>query len=114
MQSFRYHLCPDQDVDFARAKIAQGLAIRFLAGHGVGVHPAHVRFWEKLGNGGLYLFGAKAGIDQRVFAACRTFFWNRGGMPAEMAAQASHVPVKCERDAAIRAMARFTTTAAKQ
>src|SRR6266478_4453157 len=46
MQAFGDHLRTDEDVDLAGAKISKGVAISFLTGHGIGVHPAHVCFWK--------------------------------------------------------------------
>ena len=51
MQTFRDHLCADQNIDLAGAKIAQRFAIRFLARHRVGVHAAHDRFRKNLRDG---------------------------------------------------------------
>jgi hypothetical protein len=48
MQAFRDHLCADENIDLACAKISQRFAIRFLAGHGIRVHAAHHRFRKDL------------------------------------------------------------------
>ena len=48
MQAFRDHLCADENIDLAGAKISQRFAIRFLARHRIGVHAAHHRFGKNL------------------------------------------------------------------
>ena len=117
VQTFRDHLGADQDVDLPGPKVPQCLSIGFFSRHRVCIHAAHNRFWENLSDGGLHFFRAEAGINERVFAAGRTFLRHSGGMPAQVTTQSSRdrgMPVKCERDAAIRAIAGFAAIAAKQ
>src|SRR5215831_1444408 len=89
MQAFRNHLCADEDIDLTGTKISQRFAIRFLARHRVGVHSAHDRFWENLGDRCFDFLGAESVIDQRVLSACRAFLWYGRGMAAQMTAQSS-------------------------
>src|ERR1700719_377922 len=114
METFRDHLCPDQNVDPAGPEIAQSFAVSFFARHRVSVHPAHVRFWEKMRNGGLDFLGPEARVNQRVFSALGAFLRHGGGVPAKMATQSRHVPMERERDAAVRAIPRFAAIAAEQ
>jgi hypothetical protein len=50
MQTFRDHLCADENINLAGAKISERFAVRFLAGHRIGVHAAHHGFGENLGD----------------------------------------------------------------
>ena len=115
MQAFRDHLRADEDVDLAGAKICAGFAIRFLSRHRVRVHPAHDRLRENLRDGRLHFLRSEAGINQRVLAAGRTFLWHGRGVPAQDGSStAPTLSMKCERDAAIRAVPRFAAIAAKE
>jgi hypothetical protein len=117
MQAFRDHLCADENVDLPGSKVPQGFAIGFLAGHRIRVHSAHHGFGEKLGDCRFHFLSAEAVINQRVLSARRTFFWNSGGVPAQMTAQSSSdcgLPVKCERHTAVRTISRLATIAAQQ
>src|SRR4029077_3441673 len=49
MQTFRDHLCADENIDLAGAKIPQRFTIGFLTGHRIRVHAAHHRLGENLG-----------------------------------------------------------------
>src|SRR5437868_6171246 len=51
METLRDHLCTDEDVDFARTKVSQCFAIRFLTRHGVCIHAAHHSFGKNLRHG---------------------------------------------------------------
>ena len=84
MEAFRDHLRADEDVDLARAKSVQRFAVSVFARHRVGVHSPNDGFWEKRGDVGFDFFGAEAGVDERVLAAFRTAFRDRGAMAAEM------------------------------
>ena len=114
MQTFRDHLRADKNVDLAGAKASQRFAIRILARHRIGIHPPNDCLRENLRDVGLHFFRAETGIDERVFAARRTFLRNGRGVAAQMAAQARNPAMKGERDAAIRAIARFAAIAAEQ
>ena len=55
-------------------------------------------------------------INQRVLSAGGTFLWHGGGMAAQMTAQSPgdrRMPMKRERDAAIRTVARFAARRCK-
>ena len=87
MQTLRDHLRADKNVDFAGAKVSQRFAIRILARHRVGIHPPNDCLREDLRDVGLHFFRAETGIDERVLAARRTFFWNGRRVAAQMATQ---------------------------
>src|SRR5262245_29424267 len=89
MQAFRDHLCADENIDLACAKIPQRFTIRFLARHRIGVHSAHHRFWENLGDACFHFLSAEAVVNQRVLSTGGTFLWNSGGVPAQMTAQSA-------------------------
>ena len=108
------HLGADEDVDLAGAKSLERFAIRILARHRIGVHPAHDRVGENLGDVRLDFLGAEAGIDQRVLRTGRAFFRHGGRVAAQMTGQPGRATMESERDAAIRAIARFPAIAAEQ
>jgi hypothetical protein len=62
----------------------------------------------------LHFLGAEAGIDQRVLTASRTFLRHRRTVTAEMTTQPRMIAMKSDRDAAIRAIARFSAIASEQ
>src|ERR1700756_4919186 len=114
MQTFRDHLRADQDVDLAGTKISQRFAISFLPCHRVRVHPPNDGLWKNLAHYRFDFLGAEARINEAVFSASRAFLWYGRGMAAEVATQPRGMPMKGQRNTAIRAIASFAATAAKQ
>ena len=114
MQTFRDHLRADEDVDLSSAKASERVTIGILARHRISVHSLDGCGRKNLRDGGFDFFRAETGIDERVFAAGRTFFWNRRGVSAQMTTQTRDAAMKRQRDAAIGTIARLAAVAAKQ
>src|SRR6266705_1706326 len=114
VQTFRDHLRADENIDFSGAKGTQRFAIGILARHGIGVHSPNDCLGEQMRDSRFHFLGAEAGIDQRVLTASRTFLRHRCAVTAKMTAQPCMIAMKSERDAAIRAIARFPAIAAEQ
>src|ERR1044071_2231473 len=66
MKTLCDHLSADENIDLADAESAEGFAIRILARHRIGVHPAHNGMGKDLGNVSLYLFRSETGINQGI------------------------------------------------
>src|SRR2546423_2220890 len=114
MEPLRDHLSANENIDLAGTKSVERFAIRVLARHGVGVHPAHGRVGEKMGHVCFDFLGAEPGINQSVLRAGRTLFRHCRRVSTKMAGQARSVAMKGERHAAIWALARFTAVATEQ
>ena len=95
-------------------KASQRFAIRIFARHRIGIHPPDDCLRKNLRDVGFHFFGPESGVDERVLAAGRAFFRNGRGVSAQMATQPRSTAMKSERDAAIRAIARFAAITAKQ
>src|SRR5262249_48945240 len=89
MQTFGDHLRADEDVDLADAEVSQRFTVSFLPCHGIGVNSTDVCFRKQVRTRGFDFFCADPSLNQRLFSAGRAFFWNRRGVSAEMATQAS-------------------------
>ncbi len=106
MQTFRDHLRADEDVDFARAKIAEHVAVIVLALHHVGVHALDARLGKKFRERFLDFFRAGAGkTDRGIFAFFvradrRNFFDVAADVTDKLLVNA----MVSERDAAVRAV----------
>src|SRR2546423_4279319 len=114
MKAFRDHLRADENVDLAGAESVKGFAIGVLARHRIGIHSPHGRVWKKLSDVRLDLLGAEPGINERVLRTRRAFLRHSGGMTAQMTGQARDPAMKCQGDAAIRAIARLAAVAAEK
>ena len=116
MQSLRDHLRADEDVGLARAKIAEDFAVIVLALHRVGVHALDARLGKKFGERLLDALRARAGkTDRGIFAFLvraneRNFF----DVAADVAGEFLFLPVKREREAAIRTIGNVTALRALQ
>ena len=112
MQPLRDHLRADEDVNFARAKIAEHFAVIILALHRVGVHAFDARLGKKFRERLLDLLRARAGkTDRGIFAFLvradrRNFF----DVAADVAGEFLFLPMIREREAAIRAIRRRNRT----
>src|SRR5205814_8490906 len=106
------HLRANQDIDLTGAKGLECFAIRVFPRHGISVHSPNSRIRENLADVCLDFFGPETGIDKRVLRTGRAFFCHRRGMSAQVTTEPGRPAMKGERDAAIRAIARFTAVAA--
>ena len=66
METLRDHLRADENVDLTDTESMEGFAIRILAGHRIGVHPAHDSMGKDVGHVSLYLFRSETGINQGI------------------------------------------------
>src|SRR6185369_7128772 len=107
MQPLSDHLRADENVDLARAKIAEDFAVIILALHRVGVHALDTGLWEKFSERLLDLLRAGAGKSDRGIPAFRIGADERNffDVAAEVAGEFLFLPVKRQREAAIRAIA---------
>src|SRR5277367_6811395 len=110
MQPLRDHLRADEDVNLARAKITEHFPVIILALHRVGVHALDARLRKKFRERLLDFLRARAGkTNCGIFAFLiraneRNFF----DLAADVAGEFLFLPVKREREAAIRAIANVT------
>ena len=106
MQALGNHLGADEDVGLAGAKIAEHLPVIVLALHRVGVHALDARLRKKFGERFLDPLRARAGKTNRgVFAfRVRANGWHGRDVAANVAAKFLFLPVKREREAAIRTL----------
>ena len=106
MQALRYHLCADKNVGLAHTKIAEDFPVIVLAFHGVGIHAFDARMWKKFGERFLDPLRACAGkTNCGVFAfLVRAHRWHALHVAANVAAKFLFLPMKREREAAIRTL----------
>src|SRR5277367_2550678 len=114
MQPLRDHLRADEDVNFARAKITEHFAVIILALHRVGVHALDARLGKKFRERLLDFLRARAGKTDRGIFAFRANQRNFFDVAANVAGEFLFLPVKREREAAIRAIANVTALRALQ
>ena len=105
MQALGDHLRADEDVNLADAEVAQDAAVILLPFQGIGVHAHDPRVREELGQGGLDLLRAQAGVANRRVAAFLVRADGRHGLDvrADVAAELLLVAMVSQRDAAIGA-----------
>ena len=104
MQTLRDHLCADQDVNFAGAKIPEDTAVIVLALHRVRIHALMRACGKQFAAGLLNLLRAGAGKTDRGIPAFRVRANARGRlhMTANVAGEPLFDAMIGQRDAAIR------------
>ena len=106
METLRDHLGADEDVNLARAKIAQDSPVIVLAFERVGVHAPHARPRKQLRQCVLDLFRAESGVTNRRVAAFHVWTKRRRLrlVTANVAEEPLPGPVIGQRHAAIGAL----------
>src|SRR6266850_5447847 len=80
METFRDHLRADENVDLTDTESMEGFAICILAGHRIGVHPAHDGIGKNIRDICLDFFSSETGINQRVLRTGWAVFRYRRGV----------------------------------